>query len=349
MELTIGTVIADLRRKKGMTQEQLAEAVGVSAPAVSKWETNSSCPDVTLLAPIARALGTDVNGLLSFHPAMTKEELQAFIFQNQQLAITDGKAALGKMEELVHQYPNDPELWFQLASMAMALPPLGGLTGEDAAAANAFAVRGLEYARAYGERRLWPTATYLLASIRLEAGELDEAEALLDSLPVMSHLSQILYVALYKKRGDVEKARLTARSQLMMAGQMVLSSLSILSSTEYADTPEEAERACEAYEGVVKALGYPHAIGEIVRVNRALETGEMDAAAEQFLQLAKNLAGDFAPTPVCFSSIGHEEYGAYRRNLGRILRNSMKTDPQFAPLREMPQFAEALEILNNME
>ena len=41
-EINIGTVILDLRKQQGMTQEQLAEAVGVSPPAVSKWETGGS-------------------------------------------------------------------------------------------------------------------------------------------------------------------------------------------------------------------------------------------------------------------------------------------------------------------
>ena len=57
-ETNIGAVILSLRKQRGMTQEQLAEAVGVSPPAVSKWETCSNCPDVALLAPIARALDT---------------------------------------------------------------------------------------------------------------------------------------------------------------------------------------------------------------------------------------------------------------------------------------------------
>ena len=60
----MGSRIAALRKQKGMTQERLAEAVGVSAPAVSKWETENSYPDIALLCPLARALGTDVNGLL---------------------------------------------------------------------------------------------------------------------------------------------------------------------------------------------------------------------------------------------------------------------------------------------
>ena len=58
MNLRIGKKIIELRKTRGMTQEQLAAALGVTAPAVSKWETDSSYPDITLLCPLARALGT---------------------------------------------------------------------------------------------------------------------------------------------------------------------------------------------------------------------------------------------------------------------------------------------------
>ncbi|RFT79734.1 XRE family transcriptional regulator, partial [Adlercreutzia equolifaciens] len=64
MNMDLGTRISELRREKGMTQEQLAKLVGISAPAVSKWETGSSCPDIALLCPLARALDTNVDTLL---------------------------------------------------------------------------------------------------------------------------------------------------------------------------------------------------------------------------------------------------------------------------------------------
>ena len=66
MKENLGAHIAALRKAKGMTQEQLASALGISAPAVSKWETESSCPDITLLCPLARALGTNLDTLLQF-------------------------------------------------------------------------------------------------------------------------------------------------------------------------------------------------------------------------------------------------------------------------------------------
>ena len=59
---TIGTRIAALRKKRGLTQEQLGSQVGVSAQAVSKWE-NGGAPDVELLPALADRLGVSVDAL----------------------------------------------------------------------------------------------------------------------------------------------------------------------------------------------------------------------------------------------------------------------------------------------
>lgn len=62
--MNIGNNIAALRKEKGITQEELAKILGVSAQAVSKWENNSSCPDVALLTDIADYFGVTVDALL---------------------------------------------------------------------------------------------------------------------------------------------------------------------------------------------------------------------------------------------------------------------------------------------
>lgn len=62
---TLGARIADLRKAKGLRQDQVAEAVGVSAQAVSKWENDTSCPDILLLPALAEVLGVTVDTLLT--------------------------------------------------------------------------------------------------------------------------------------------------------------------------------------------------------------------------------------------------------------------------------------------
>lgn len=59
-----GSFVAELRRRQGLTQKQLAEKLYISDKAVSKWETAQSLPDISLLAPLAEALGVTVTELL---------------------------------------------------------------------------------------------------------------------------------------------------------------------------------------------------------------------------------------------------------------------------------------------
>ena len=60
-----GSVIRRLRESKKLTQEELAERIFVSSKAVSKWETGQGFPDISLLEPLAKALGISVIELLS--------------------------------------------------------------------------------------------------------------------------------------------------------------------------------------------------------------------------------------------------------------------------------------------
>ena len=65
---TMGKRISDLRKQKGMTQEQLAQQVGVTAQAVSKWENDLSCPDISILPQLAETLGVTTDELLGRAP-----------------------------------------------------------------------------------------------------------------------------------------------------------------------------------------------------------------------------------------------------------------------------------------
>ena len=65
MEMTIGRRIAQLRREKGLTQEELSQKMEVSAQAVSKWENDQTCPDIASLPKLAKILGVTVDELLS--------------------------------------------------------------------------------------------------------------------------------------------------------------------------------------------------------------------------------------------------------------------------------------------
>ena len=63
MDMTIGKRIAFLRKEKGLTQEELANHMGISPQAVSKWENDQTCPDISALPKLARLFGVTVDEL----------------------------------------------------------------------------------------------------------------------------------------------------------------------------------------------------------------------------------------------------------------------------------------------
>ena len=77
--MRINEIIKERRQTKGFTQEQIANYLGVTAPAVNKWEKGTSCPDIVLLPALARLLDTDLNTLLSFQDDLSEKEVALFL------------------------------------------------------------------------------------------------------------------------------------------------------------------------------------------------------------------------------------------------------------------------------
>lgn len=104
---TFGSTIAALRKEKGMTQLELAQSMGVTDKAVSKWERNLSFPDVASLPRLAEQLGVSVDELLEAktsaqeEPARNKvRPLIELVLKAVALAMGVGVTALSIMDEV---------------------------------------------------------------------------------------------------------------------------------------------------------------------------------------------------------------------------------------------------------
>lgn len=91
--MQIHEIIRTRRTALGLTQEQLAGKLGVSAPAVNKWERGNSYPDITLLPVLARTLRVDLNTLLSFQEDLTETEIAEFLNRLYEVSRTEGCGA----------------------------------------------------------------------------------------------------------------------------------------------------------------------------------------------------------------------------------------------------------------
>ncbi len=93
MKKTLGTIIAELRKQHGMTQLELAEKMGVTDKAVSKWERDLSCPDINSLPKLAEILDVSVEELMQI-----KKEAEApvsKVSENMEIALKAVAMAMG--------------------------------------------------------------------------------------------------------------------------------------------------------------------------------------------------------------------------------------------------------------
>ncbi|MGN0408468.1 MAG: helix-turn-helix domain-containing protein [Bacteroides sp.] len=116
--MKIGQVIRKYRKELGMTQEEMAGKLGVTTPAVNKWENGNSNPDIELLAPIARLLHISLDTLMSFHEELSPSEIDEIIRRLDSMLDSEGfENAYMMAVETIREYPNCNMLIWQLAVM----------------------------------------------------------------------------------------------------------------------------------------------------------------------------------------------------------------------------------------
>ena len=105
--MPMNIVIQEQRKLLGLTQEQVADYLGVSTPAVSKWEKGITSPDIGLLPPLARLLKIDLNTLFCFSEDLSEQEIGFFCNELAKQARNDILSAFDAAEAKIHEYPHN--------------------------------------------------------------------------------------------------------------------------------------------------------------------------------------------------------------------------------------------------
>ena len=350
MDMKIGAKLAQLRKKQGLTQEQLADQLGVSAPAVSKWETDTSYPDITLLCPLARALGTNLDTLLQFEETLSDEQAVQGMNQVLKTALQGGYAAgEAQLLEWLRQYPNSLCLKFYAATAWSAFPMF--FPNEDSATKKRWAEKKKQLLQAVQQDRSsdhWQNATLQLAQLATEEGSLAQGERLLKELPEHMVDSTAAWALLHIKKGSPEEALKIVQKRLYLCARQTLSCLGLMLNPKLTPDAEHALQICQAYRDVDQLFGlggmYDGLFLEIyLKLNRYAE------AAQALLHYAQRVTGH-AVTPVqALFSPGikiQEEHSATTKSLRELLLKQIQSlFKQHPPLAADPQCQAAIEIL----
>ncbi|MEG0751897.1 MAG: helix-turn-helix transcriptional regulator [Oscillospiraceae bacterium] len=281
MKLQIGSLISNLRKSENLTQKSLAELVGVSAAAVSKWETVASYPDITLLAPIARALGTNVNVLLSFEAKLSGEQVGTLANEVADRCRNCGaRQALELANELLYEYPNCNALKFNLAAVVRGLPIINADDSVERGETESFAKIQLEEILASGDAALCASAAHMLASIKIAEGDLDGAEAILNELPKAEPAPVQLLASIRSRQGRVHEARELLQSALFQTLNIALTYLCSLADKTLCESDERAIQLLELHKKLSELFAMKFSMSDGLLAEVYLRKGEADRAVE---------------------------------------------------------------------
>ena len=112
--MSFGSNIKKLRRERGITQDQLANALGISGQAVSRWETGAAMPDISLIPALSNYFNVSSDFLLDINADGTTEEIDSI--KDQLNDMVDDNLIIRTARYALKKYPRDPDLMGFLSS-----------------------------------------------------------------------------------------------------------------------------------------------------------------------------------------------------------------------------------------
>ncbi|WP_346917579.1 helix-turn-helix domain-containing protein [Clostridium sp.] len=359
MEINIGFVIQKLRKLKGLTQEQVADAMGVSKAAVSKWESGNTYPDITLLAPLARLLDTSINELLEFNSKLTEKEINSIVTLCElEFLKGDYFSAYDYCEKQLKKYTNIAELKLRIASLYWQYTVL--LKDDEEASNNMIkrACEVFEEASQTSNTDIKEAALYCIASLYMMKEDYDSALKTAERLNQKSNDTMLLLANIYDRKGENDNAKKMYQRILFKNIQtcgLVLQSLSRVAEKEsnikdaqlFLETViklntlfefENHEDACavQLAELYAKTNDRDKAIAMLNRyirfIHNLIENGNKELNGSKF----------FSEIP--FKSVRSEKSEFMKQHLAEEIINT----PAFDTLKENEEFKKIIEELKSL-
>lgn len=212
--MKINEIIKEKRRAQKLTQEQVAEYLGVSTPAVNKWEKGISYPDITILPALARLLKVDLNTLLCFSENLSETEVTYFTNELVKVIETEGfEAGYKKAIIKIQEYPTCDMLIYMVA---MILEGTLFMFGTKECMTYKTEIEKLyERIASSDNYEIRNQANSMLIARYIEREEYEKAQNLIDMLPKSPVDKMQKQAQLYVKQGKLSDALELVESRLM--------------------------------------------------------------------------------------------------------------------------------------
>ena len=112
--MNIGNKIKDLRKQRGVTQEQLANSIGISFQAVSKWENGIALPDITMAPILASYFGVSIDELFEFSLKEIESAIALIVNEAYKLRESNPTKSREILKDGLKKYPDNEVLFNNL-------------------------------------------------------------------------------------------------------------------------------------------------------------------------------------------------------------------------------------------
>ena len=346
--MRINDVIRTRRQALCLTQEGLADKLGVSAPAVNKWERGLNYPDITLLPILARTLGVDLNTLLSFQEDMSREEIGLFLNELSETARLKGcAAAFQAARDKVQEFPNNDLLACNIAGLLKGILALYPIVDEAERKGWEQEIATL-YERAIHsvDPQIREYATYIMASKCVGNGELEQAETLLERLSDLYPDKSTLTASLRDKQGRREEAWSLLEKELLKQGSAIQTVL--LHMIDLALEEGNRERA-GILADTASAVGRALHFSDYAVLSAPLQLALVEKDGSHALELLERLLDSLAvpwklsASPLYCHLPSKEGVSEFQGMSLQLLFDQMETDPENQFLKDTPGYQELIE------
>lgn len=352
--MPMNAIIREKRKALGLTQEEVADALGVTAPAVNKWEKGATAPDIALLPPLARLLGVDLNALFCFFEGPSKQEIDRFAAALSDTFHKDGlEAGFAKALAETRKYPNCAPL---LHTVAMTLDGALLMLGASASQKQEYSdqVTALyEQAVRCGGGMLRDRSRFLLAGKYLNRGEFGKAQELLAALPEHDQPDKRqLEAQLLQQQGNTAgAASIYERKLLALTGELQAALLNLLDIALDEGRSQDASALADVSHRLAGLMGQAEFSALLPQLEFAVKRQNEAASLDLLKRLFASLPSLCQPPAGPLYNHLAPEYEARAQTLapGQVLSTllpgllaELETAPRYAFLQKNEEFRQLL-------
>lgn len=333
--MKINEMIKQKRIEQNLTQEQIAKYLGVSTPAVNKWEKGISYPDITLLPPLARLLHTDLNTLLSFHETLTEQEIALFLNDLSDIADQDGfQAAYDTALEKIRLFPTCDSLILNSALFleGCLIYRKGHPSKEIEPYQDKIEKLFLRAAQS-SDLNIRSQAQAQLISKCIGRKEYEQAQALIDQLPnaIWTDKKQLQANLFIASEHYSDAAKLSEEKLLSQALDLHCTLITLLEIALKEQRSEDAEYIANVSKSIARSLDQWEYASYVAHFQLHSARKERIKTLKTFLQMIRSLSKkwNLNDSPLYRHIKPKSVDTAFGSTMKQTLLNSLKEDPEY--------------------